>query len=342
MMKLYCPSCDKISEMKIQSVTEDINVKGEKINIASEIAACNDCQKRVFSEELETKNVDLAYSIYRKKHNLLSPQEIINIREKYSLSQRSLASLLEWGEITINRYENGAIQDSAHNEVLNFISGPKNMKELFEKNNQFLNKPTRGSLKTKIEELIKKNLKPQLMVSLNDYILADRKIDEFSGFAQFDLEKMINMILYVAEKSKGVFTTKLNKLLWYIDFLSFKERSVSISGSNYIHLPLGPVPDKYELITGIAIEEDLLSQEEVFFRDGKSGIKYATIAPTNYSLFNNYELKIMDFIIAYFKDFNCEQIKDKSHKEKAYIETIHRQAISYKYAQFFSISLNKE
>lgn len=340
-MKLYCPSCDKITDMNIESITEDINVKGEKINIASEVAVCNDCKKRVFSEELETKNIDLAYSIYRRKHNLLSPQEIINMREKYSLSQRSLASLLEWGEITINRYENGAIQDPAHNEVLNFIADPKNMKELFEKNGQFLNNIAREQLKNRIEELRKESSKTQFKFCLADYIVANKCIDEFSGFIKFDLEKMINMILYVAEKTRGVFTTKLNKLLWYIDFLSFKERSISITGSNYIHLPLGPVPNKYELITGLAIADGLLLQEEISFPGGKSGTRYTALEPTNCSLFNNEEIKIMDFIIAHFKNYNAEQIKEKSHKEKAYEETTQGQVISYKYAQFLSVKIKK-
>lgn len=340
-MKLYCPHCDKISEIKTESVNEDINVKGEKINILSEIATCSTCQKRIFSEELETANIDLAYSIYRKNHNLLSGQEIINIREKYSLSQRSLASLLEWGEVTINRYENGAIQDPAHNEVLNFISDPKNMKELFEKNSQFLNKTTREELKTRIDELIKENVKPQFRISLIDYILENKGINEFSGFAKFDLEKMINTILYIAEKETGVFTTKLNKLLWYIDFLSFKERSVSITGSTYIHLPLGPVPDKYELITGIAIDEGLLSQEEISFSGGRSGTKYKAVSSSNLSFFNDEETHVMDFILHYFKNYNCDKIKEQSHQEKAYIETTHRQEISYKYAQFLSVVLKK-
>ncbi len=340
-MKLYCPSCDKITEMKIENINEDINVKGEKINITSEVAVCNDCQEQVFSEEHETKNLDLAYSIYRRKHNLLSSQEIINIREKYSLSQRSLASLLEWGEITINRYENGAIQDPAHNEVLNFIVDPKNMKELFEKNGQFLNNIAREQLKNKLEELKSESSKTQFRFCLADYVMASKSIDEFSGFKKFDLEKMLNMILYIAEKTKGVFTTKLNKLLWYIDFLSFKERSVSITGSNYIHLPLGPVPNKYELIAGLAISDGLLLQEEVSFSGGKSGTRYTALVPTNQSLFNNEEMKIMDFIIDHFKSYSAGQIKEKSHKEKAYEETLQGQAISYKYAQFLSVKIRK-
>lgn len=341
-MKIYCPFCDNLSEVKIQSAEEVLTVKGEKINITSEIAVCNECANKVFSEELDTKNVDLAYSIYRKKRSLLSPAEITGIRGKYALSQRSLANLLEWGEITINRYENGAIQDSAHNEVLNFIVDPKNMKEIFERNSQFLSQDARNALKKRIDELIQENVRPQFNTYLEDYIAAEKKIDEYSGFVKFDLGKIVNMIVYIAKKMKGVFTTKLNKLLWYADFLNFKEYTVSISGSNYIHLPLGPVPDNYEWIIAAAIDKGLLCEEEVSYPDGKSGMQYTALENPDVSLFSQDELSIIDFVINYFSEHNCADIKDISHKEKAYIETTQGQSISYKYAANLSINLTSK
>ena len=69
-----------------------------------------------------------------KKHKLLLPDEIKNIRETYGLSQRSFAKLLNWGEKTIQRYERGSIQDKAHNSLLLFLKNPENMKIFIEEN----------------------------------------------------------------------------------------------------------------------------------------------------------------------------------------------------------------
>lgn len=44
------------------------------------------------------------------------------------LSQRSFAKLLNWGDKTIRRYENGAVQDRAHNSLLLFLRDPENMR----------------------------------------------------------------------------------------------------------------------------------------------------------------------------------------------------------------------
>lgn len=327
-----------LSDTHIKTIENVISVKGEEVEIKSNITICNKCGQRVFNQDVDGKNLELAYSIYRKKHNLLSPTEIVNTRQKYSLSQRALAKLLEWGEITINRYETGSIQDSAHNEVLRFIAEPKNMREIYENNNQFLSESVREKLGKRIDALIEDELKPQLIASLEDYISFNKLIDEYSGFADFNLEKIMAMIQYIAEKTKGVFTTKLNKLLWYSDFLNFRTYSKSISGCAYVHLPLGPVPDNWRWIIAATVDEELIKGEEVIFKN-YAGEQYTACLPTDESFFNESEKKVMDFVIDYFEDFTSDEIKERSHKENAYQKTGDNEKISYKFATSLSIKL---
>lgn len=337
-MKNYCAKCNKLSEVNIKTILESFSVKGEKIDITAEVAVCNDCGAEVFNQDLDEKNLSLAYSIYRKNHNLLSPTEIANIRKKYLLSQRALSLLLEWGEVTIHRYESGSIQDPAHNEVLILIDDPRNMKELFEKNNQFLNTSIRERLRKKIDELMGSDIKPKFRISLDEFLSSEQIANEFSGFATFNLDKMINMIVYIAGKTNGVFTTKLNKLLFYADFLNFKRTLVSISGSTYVHLPLGPVPNDYEWIIAAAKAEGLLSEEEIIFTKGNVGAQYKALASADMSLFKNEEVAVINFVLNYFKDYNCVEIKGQSHQEKGYVETQPNEKISYKFASSLSIA----
>jgi len=333
-MSNYCPKCDNMTEVEIKFVRESLPVKGEKIDIRSEVAICKGCGTKIFNQELDEKNLSIAYSIYRKKHNLLSPIQIANIRKIYALSQRALSVLLEWGEITITRYENGAIPDAAHNEVLSFIQDARNMKEMYGKNGHMLTNTTQMKLKKRIEELLSSELSSKVRVTiLQDYLATLQTADEYSGFRSFDLDRIINMIVYIAEESKGVFTTMLNKLLFYSDFINFKNCVRSISGANYVHLPLGPVPNDYDWIIAYAIEERLLMPEEIAYPSGASGIQYKALVPVNESVFTKEEIKTMDLVIDYFKDFNCQQIKNRAHEEKAYKETQPQQNISYKYAK---------
>ncbi len=339
MKKAYCPTCDMYIEANIFSKEETLNVRGENILVESSVLACNKCKQDIFDEELDEKNLELAYTAYRKKHNLLLPTEIREIREKYNLSQRSLGRLLEWGEITVNRYENGAIQDAPHNDILKFISNPENMLEIYERNNHLLPLNVRASLKKRIDELMQREAEPHFRISLERYLLSNKIADEFSGYKEFDLTKMMNMILYITQSLGGVFKTKINKLLWYMDFVYFKEFSVSISGSSYVHLPYGPIPDDYDLIIGVMMNEKLLEKEEIPFKEEIVGENLKALSAYDSNCFGEGELKVMDFVIGYFKDFTCGQISEYSHKEKPYKKTADNEKISYELSSELSLNL---
>lgn len=47
------------------------------------------------------------------------------LREKYGLSQQQLARLLGWGRVTVQRYEKGALQDTAHDLLLRQLEDPQ-------------------------------------------------------------------------------------------------------------------------------------------------------------------------------------------------------------------------
>ena len=95
---------------------------------------CTVCGEELFNEELDSATLINAYNEYRRKHKLLLPEEIRKIREQYGLSQRSFAKLLNWGDKTIRRYENGAVQDRAHNSLLLFLREPENMRTYLTEN----------------------------------------------------------------------------------------------------------------------------------------------------------------------------------------------------------------
>jgi len=63
------------------------------------------------------KNINSDYTIYRKKKNFLSPNEIIQIREKYGFNQKQFADLLGISHSSLSRIENGALQTDYQNEM---------------------------------------------------------------------------------------------------------------------------------------------------------------------------------------------------------------------------------
>ncbi len=343
MNKALCPDCEEYTDVTLGVEKEVYNVRGEPIKIEAEVAICQKCGEKIFDEERDSRNFEIAYNQYRKKHNLLLPDEIRTIREKYGLSQRALSRLLGWGEITIHRYENGAIQDNVHDSLLRLIEDPQNIQKFLEANRNKLPSYTGARLEKRIASFLQED-KEQIFQVCFERLVSHQHVDLTSGFKQYDLEKLNNMILYLVKRLDGVLKTKLNKLLWYCDFLHFKDTSVSITGAQYVHLPLGQVPDYYELIFANMIHEGLVIENEIPYqtKDGEVlGEEYTALVKPDESLFSEKEIQVMDFIADTFRKDTSTSIMEKSHREAAYKKSKDGDIISYQYAKELSLSLTK-
>ena len=152
--KDFCPYCEKVTEVSLVSKTETLSVLGEPVEYEAQVYKCSICNNEFAPSELEKRNFKVAYDTYRKRHKLLTPEEIRKTRKKYGLGQRLFSRFLGWGEITIHRYESGAIQDAAHNEVLSLLEEPRNALKVLELNRANLSIEEAEKLEKRIKELI--------------------------------------------------------------------------------------------------------------------------------------------------------------------------------------------
>ena len=152
-MRKYCEQCEKEAETKVITKREAYQVCGELIEVDAQVLVCSECGDELFCEELDNATLVKAYNEYRRAHKLLLPEEIKRIREQYGLSQRSFAKLLNWGDKTICRYENGSIQDKAHNSILLFLREPENMRTYLTENEVTLDERQVTKLLKRIEKI---------------------------------------------------------------------------------------------------------------------------------------------------------------------------------------------
>lgn len=150
---MICSNCYNDKEFIVKEEKEIIKVKGEPIEINSKITYCKECGEQVWNPELDDENLEVAYRIYRKKHNLLLPEEIKAIRKRLELSQKTFSKILGIGEKTITRYENGSIQDQAHNNLILLADNLENFNLLYSKQKNKLNNKER----IKIEAFLKRH-----------------------------------------------------------------------------------------------------------------------------------------------------------------------------------------
>lgn len=330
----YCEECGKEVNTKIVTKRESYEVFGEEIDLDAQVLVCAECGEEFFSEELDNATLISAYSKYRKRHKLLLPEEIKGIREQYGLSQRSFAKLLNWGDKTIFRYENGSVQDRAHNSLLLFLREPSNMRTYLMENEIALSEKQTKKLLARVDTL-ENNGKLCGGNKLLSNIFTKVPCEE-NGFKVFEYEKFCAMVLFFAHKSKELLKTKLMKLLNYSDMIFYKENGVSISGVKYAHLPYGPVPENFDIIFG-AMEADGIAHIEICYDNGYEKHKVIPDEDIPEAVLSKEETEVLERIYEKFSNFGSVEISDYSHKEKGYKETSKGEIISYAYARDIEI-----
>lgn len=334
-MKKYCEKCGREVNTKIITKKESYNVCGESIEVDAQILVCAHCGEEFFCEELDSVTLSNAYNEYRRRHKLLFADEIKQIREQYHLSQRSFAKLLNWGDKTIRRYENGSVQDKAHNSLLLFLKDPENMRTYLAENEIMLDDKQKNKLLETVDQLERDDRYRTERRIVNSFF--SKIPGEENGFMAFDYDKFCAMVLFFAHKSPELLKTKLMKLLNYSDMVFYKENGISISGVRYAHLPYGPVPENFDILFG-AMAADHIAHIEVFYNNGYE--KHQVIPEDAFpdGILSDQELAVMDRVYKKFADFGSAEISDYSHGEKGYLATKTGEIISYSYAK--DIQLN--
>ncbi len=127
----YCCECGKLQDTSVIQKEQMLEVKGVPITLSVNVRICNACGEEILDEELDNETLNAFYREYRRKMHLLTPEEIASIRERYGLSQISFSKLLGFGDKTITRYENGAIQDVCHDNLIRLMGNIESFTDLW-------------------------------------------------------------------------------------------------------------------------------------------------------------------------------------------------------------------
>ncbi|HKP68869.1 MAG TPA: Panacea domain-containing protein [Pyrinomonadaceae bacterium] len=152
----------------------------------------------------------------------------------------------------------------------------------------------------------------------------------FNGNRIFSPDKMAAVVSYFATNASNLYKTKLNKLLFYADFIHYYTYGTSISGSRYVHLPYGPVPDGYEdtleaLQHYGVVDISEKNSSELILSGENSAVDFLTPE----------EQKTVAWVTKAYGDLSASQLTEISHRERAYKNTRAGEEIAYEYAKFF-------
>ena len=263
--------------------------------------------------EMDEANIFQVYNQYRVRHGIPFPDEISGLREHYGLSAAKMAQILGFGINQYRMYEDGEVPSVSNARTiiaarekdvfLSFVEASKS--EMSEQEYQRIRKKV---------EAADGDYKPIVQPS------------EYTGFRSLSTDKVANVVRLIISTIGSTFVTKMNKLLFYADFIHYKKHGYGITGITYKALPFGPVPEHwgtlYSSLPGI-------NMEEYVYPSGQSGIKLEAIENTD-NILNESELSTIDKVCALFSNMSAGEISQTSHLEKGWIDNKdNRSAISY-------------
>lgn len=156
-----------------------------------------------------------------------------------------------------------------------------------------------------------------------------------------DIDKVKTIILYLVDKTEKLYVTKLMKLLYYIDFISYSERECSITNDIYYKLPYGPVPsfikNEIDNLEESVMEDGVKSQFLNIIRLVESKDKYGKIINDKAKKYDlrklpKYEKDLIDEVIKKLGEKTAAFLTKKAHKEGPYLCTSNNSIIDYKLA----------
>lgn len=135
MIKMSCPYCEAIHDVKEIKTLEKITFKEKLIPYNAIHYECCNCHEVFETSEMLDANLLAIREAYEEQYESIKPEKIIATREKYNASQKAFSLILGMGELTINSYEQGkSIPNSSNKLILQLAENPLIFFEMYEKN----------------------------------------------------------------------------------------------------------------------------------------------------------------------------------------------------------------
>jgi len=136
-------------------------------------------------------------------------------------------------------------------------------------------------------------------------------------------EKYKNAVLFFA-KNLNKFQlgkTKLAKLLYYLDFISYRDKKKTVTGTLYYKQEFGPLAkDLTQIIGDLVSEKKLKVNSFVNEKDGIKKDEFIALDGYNDKVFNDYEKTLMRKLVSRYGSLSTDILVAKSHIEAPWVK----------------------
>lgn len=319
----------KQRELRIED--REFVFRKEKFTVKFHYLLDTETKEQFTTTELDEINTNQVYNQYRDKHNLPFPDEIKKLREKYDLPATKMSEILGFGVNTYRNYEDGEVPVDANAKLIQLADEPHVFRKLVRMSS--LEESFKTKLLAKVDEIIK-NEEARRELEFLPVLYNENVADEFSGYRKPSLERVTEMIVYFTEKLKP-WKTQMNKLLFYADFLNFKNSGFSMSGMHYRAIDMGPVVADFNAVFDYCATVEHVVVYSTPFDNGGVGEQFKPNKKRkfNKSMFEPSELEILESVVQKFGKMKTKQLVDYSHNEQGWKDNQKKhKLISYKWA----------
>ena len=151
-------------------------------------------------------------------------------------------------------------------------------------------------------------------------------------------ETLAEAILYLCEHSSedpDFGEAKLVKLLYFADCDAFERRGTAITGTTYLHLRNGPVPENWAAVRSRMQSSGDITIQTESSAPGGYGLKRAVAKrPLRPGALSGEETASLDRQIARFAQFNAGEIVSYSRRGLGWRATQHPEPVPYQGSRF--------
>lgn len=300
-------------EMKLVYEPRTWNFRGEEYEYIHTAYKCEDTSELFTTCESDDAGFLQVTNQYRVKYGIPFTDEIVAVRNRYGVSAAKMSAILGIGANQWRLYESGEVPSVSNGRMIRSITNPKVFLDLVESTRQQLTEKECANIKEKVQKVIAQSDNYHIDVYECRRIFSSARGAD-NGYSATSLSKLKAIMLKVLQECGEVFCTKMNKLLFYIDFLSYRQRGYAMSGLSYRAIDFGPVPDRWDRVYS---EFDEIHQEPRPIGEFEGNV---LVANTNIddSILSDDDKKIIHIVCERFKACSSREISAISHEEPAW------------------------
>jgi transcriptional regulator with XRE-family HTH domain len=297
-----------------------ISFRKEDFEVIFHFFLCEETGEKFEDETFANLNFNQAVNQYREKFAIPFPEQIVSIREKYGVSAAAMSEILGFGINIYRQYESGEVPNQSNARLIQLAEDPHEFRKLLDLCST-IEARKKEKIFHRIEAILSQQKNQKAVREIEQYFLGPEIPSCFSGYRKPNLQRLTEMVVFFTEKLQP-YKTKLNKLLFYADFGMFQKSFFSISGAQYVALPMGPVPDKFNGVFEYMVNSGIIDVKYFEFADGGIGEQFFSSPnhPFKPELFLPEELNMLEKTAERFRDISTGEIIALSHKEKAWAE----------------------